>query len=66
MKDNSSRKTNRTVTTQAPATLREQIEMRAYQIWLTSGGAHGSDLQHWLQAEAEILKATEEKSGLQQ
>ena len=68
MKGNSNRKVNRTPTikTQTPVALREQIQMRAYQIWLTSGGVHGSDLQHWLQAEAEILKATDEQSGPQQ
>ena len=66
MKDNSNRKINRTVKTQGPATLREQIEIRAYQIWLASGGADGNALQHWLQAEAEILKATQAQPGLQQ
>jgi hypothetical protein len=63
MKDNSNRKPNRTVKTQTPASLREQIEIRAYEIWLTGGCGDGSELQHWLQAEAEILKATEEQSG---
>jgi hypothetical protein len=63
MKDNSNRKINRNVKASAPATLREQIEMRAYQIWLASGGADGNAFQHWLQAEAEILKATEAQTG---
>ena len=66
MKNNSNRKANKPAETQTPALLREQIETRAYQIWLTSGGAHGSDLQNWLQAEAEILKATEEQGGSHQ
>ena len=30
---------------------RQQIELRAYYIRLTTGGGHGSDLDHWLQAE---------------
>lgn len=68
MKDDSNRKVNRTTTikTQTPVAVREQIEMRAYQIWLTSGGADGNAVQHWLQAEAEILKATEAQTRLQQ
>jgi hypothetical protein len=37
--------------------LREQIEKRAYHLWLAAGGRHGEDLRHWLQAEAEVLKA---------
>ena len=34
--------------------LHEQIGLRAYHIWLASGGGHGNDLQHWFQAEKEI------------
>jgi DUF2934 family protein len=37
--------------------LREQIERRAYHLWLSVGGRHGEDLRHWLQAESEVLKA---------
>jgi hypothetical protein len=59
MKNNSRRKANKSAETQAPVSLREQIETRAYQIWIASGGGHGGDLQHWLQAEVEILKAIE-------
>ena len=48
--------------------LPEQIEKRAYHLWLTSGGRHGDDLCHWLQAEAEVLKASkrdqEERSSV--
>ncbi len=36
--------------------LREQIEKRAHEIWLASGCGHGDDLNHWLQAEGEVLK----------
>ena len=59
MKNNSNRKTNKPAETHTPVSLREQIETRAYQIWTAAGGGHGSDLQHWLQAEAEILNASE-------
>jgi hypothetical protein len=41
----------------AEASLRAQIETRAYHLWLAAGGRHGDDLKHWLQAESEILKA---------
>ncbi|HWV98189.1 MAG TPA: DUF2934 domain-containing protein [Candidatus Acidoferrum sp.] len=37
--------------------LREQIERRAYHLWLAGGARHGEDLHHWLEAESEILKA---------
>jgi hypothetical protein len=59
MKNNSNRKTNKPTETQTPVSLRGQIETRAYQIWIASGRGHGGDLQHWLQAEAEILKASQ-------
>jgi len=34
--------------------LRSEIEKRAYEIWLNEGGGHGSDLDHWLEAEREL------------
>jgi len=34
--------------------LREQIEKRAYEIWMVGGGRHGEDITHWLQAESEV------------
>jgi hypothetical protein len=37
------------------ANLRHQIEMRAHEIWLSSGCSHGDDVAHWLQAEKELL-----------
>ena len=63
MKNNSNRKANKPAETQTLVPLRVQIETRAYEIWSASGGGPGRDLDHWLQAEAEILKATEERSG---
>ena len=41
--------------------LRTQIEVRAYQLWLAGGGRHGEDLNHWLQAEREILERSPER-----
>ena len=61
MKNNSKRKSSKPAEAQTPLPLRAQIETRAYELWVTSGGGHGSDLQHWLQAEAEILKVTEQE-----
>jgi len=34
-----------------------EIEKRAYEIWLSSGLSHGADIDHWLQAETEVLAA---------
>jgi Protein of unknown function (DUF2934) len=44
--------------------LREQIEKRAYHLWLSSGGGHGEHLGHWLQAESEMLKAERQDQAL--
>jgi hypothetical protein len=35
---------------------REEIELRAYLIYLERGGAHGHDVEEWLQAEHELLE----------
>ena len=59
MKNNSNRKTNKPAGTQTSVSLRELIEARAYQIWIAGGQGHGSDLQHWLRAETEILEASQ-------
>ena len=37
--------------------MREQIEIRAYEIWLADGSRHGNDVNQWLQAESEVLAA---------
>ena len=34
----------------------EEIELRAYQIYLARGGAEGNDVEDWLQAERELLE----------
>jgi hypothetical protein len=33
------------------------IEKRAYELWLVGGCRHGNDLEDWLQAEREVMKA---------
>ena len=48
------RKNNKPTEPQRTEPLHEQIELRAYYIWLASGGGHGNDLQHWLQAEEDV------------
>ena len=35
---------------------REEIEFRAYQIYVERGGAHGQDVDDWLQAERELVE----------
>ena len=32
----------------------DKIQMRAYEKWLKKGRPHGSDVQNWLEAEAEL------------
>ena len=34
----------------------EEIELRAYQMYLERGGEHGRDVEDWLQAERELLR----------
>src|SRR4051812_40005905 len=49
-------------TTQQTLPTREQIEQRAYEIYLKRGGEHGSDLTDWLVAEQELMAIpTEQK-----
>lgn len=36
---------------------REQIELRAYEIYLQRGGSDGNEVDDWLQAERELLGA---------
>ena len=35
---------------------REEIELRAHQIYVERGGAHGHDVEDWLRAEGELLE----------
>jgi Protein of unknown function (DUF2934) len=34
----------------------EEIELRAYQIYIERGGAHGQDVEDWVQAESELVE----------
>jgi hypothetical protein len=42
--------------TAAARPTREEIELRAYQIYFERGGAHGHDVEDWLQAEHELFE----------
>jgi hypothetical protein len=33
----------------------EEIGLRAYQIYIERGGAHGQDIEDWLEAERQLL-----------
>ncbi|MGA8678021.1 MAG: DUF2934 domain-containing protein [Candidatus Acidiferrales bacterium] len=35
---------------------RDEIELRAYQIYIERGGAHGHETDDWLQAEHELFE----------
>ena len=35
---------------------REEIELRAHQIYVERGGAHGQDVEDWTQAERELVE----------
>ena len=35
---------------------REEIEVRAYEIYVERGGGHGQDVDDWLRAERELLE----------
>lgn len=36
--------------------VRQRVAQRAYDIYQNSGGNHGNDYEHWIQAENEVLK----------
>jgi hypothetical protein len=41
--------------------LHHQIEVRAHEIWLSTGAGHGNDVAHWIQAESEVLAAHQKR-----
>lgn len=41
----------------------DEIAAQAYQIYLREGAVAGRDLEHWLQAETELMAAREKDSG---
>ena len=56
MKNGTRTKSNGAVASHPNVHLRAQIEFRAYEIWKAEGGHNGDDLNHWLQAERELLE----------
>ena len=36
----------------------DAIAQRAYELFMQEGAMHGRDLEHWLRAEAEVLKGS--------
>jgi len=39
----------------SPPVTQEQIAIRAYELFLEEGSAHGRDVDHWLRAEQQML-----------
>jgi hypothetical protein len=39
---------------------RDEVAQRAYQLWEAAGRPSGRDLEHWLQAEKELLSASQQ------
>jgi len=56
MQNGTRRKTNGAAASNPSVELRAQIEVRAYELWEAEGGRIGNDLNHWLQAERELLE----------
>ncbi len=48
--------TNSVPTEKSPHPTREEIELRAYQIFIERGGADGHDVDDWVQAEQELAE----------
>ena len=40
-------------------TIEEQVRLRAHEIWVDRGGAGGSEIDDWLQAEEEVHRTQE-------
>lgn len=41
----------------------DKVARRAYEKWLAQGCQHGCDVQHWLEAEAELKSETPRMAG---
>jgi|KBSMisStandDraft_5_1062788.scaffolds.fasta_scaffold3022581_2 Protein of unknown function (DUF2934) len=50
-----SRYRGRMKTTQSPESIDERIRTRAYERYLSRGGADGADVEDWIQAEQEVI-----------
>jgi hypothetical protein len=48
--------TNSNPTEKSPHPAREEVELRAYQIYIERGCTGGHDVDDWLQAEHELLE----------
>jgi len=55
--------TDNTLTNHKPN--REEIKLRAYEIYLERGGHPGNELDDWLQAEGELERAAPEQTDFQ-
>jgi hypothetical protein len=42
---------------------RDEVAKRAYAIYLDQGSPQGHDVQHWLEAEAQVMKARKAGRG---
>jgi hypothetical protein len=41
----------------------DEIAQRAYELYMARGGAHGNDLDDWLVAESELMRAPGMRQG---
>lgn len=41
--------------------IQQRIQERAYELFVEGGCEHGNDLEHWLQAEAELMPKLDNK-----
>jgi hypothetical protein len=46
--------------TESLSSLEEQIQRRAYELYVERGNQSGSELEDWLQAEEEVVQAQED------
>jgi hypothetical protein len=54
---------DQTVTVDKPTDIREQVQQRAYEIYEQRGMMGGSEIEDWLQAEAELHAETARKAA---
>jgi len=59
MKNRNQKKTNGASHAEDRVDLRAQIEKRAYDLWLADSCRDGNHLNHWLQAEREMVNMNE-------
>ena len=53
----------RHITDESSTPTHEQIAARAYEIFIERGRPQGRDLDHWLEAEAQLRASAQAKSG---